>query len=289
MLVSMKDILVRAKKGEYGVIAPSITSDEQIRYSIRAAEEKRSPLILNFNFRTEYALNREEFDLSAFYAKQSAEKASVPIAINLDHGRDFEACMRAIGHGFTSVMIDASDQPFAENVKITRKVVESAHAAGVSVEAELGCVGMADHGFKIEGKYMDSIKTDPEMVKEFVKETDCDCLAISIGNAHGPYAKDIIPHIDFELLKKITDVTYIPLVLHGGSGTGDENLSKACQMGICKINVGTDLLMEGMRRSVGLYEENQKKARLFFLDEFNRGYGDTVAHYMDIFGSTGRC
>lgn len=123
---------------------------------------------------------------------------------------------------------------------------------------------------------------------EYVERTGVDFLAVSIGNAHGPYAKNIVPHIDFELLKQIADITPIPLVLHGGSGTGDENLTKACQMGICKINVGTDLMKIATDKAIAGYEENANKGRLRFLTNYVDGYREGIEYYMDVFGSTGK-
>ena len=213
---------------------------------------------------------------------------SVPVAINLDHGQDYKTIMRAISYGFPSVMIDASSKPYDENVAITKQVVETAHTVGVPVEAELGCVGMADATFKIENKYTESATTDPSLVADFVKKTGVDFLAVSIGNAHGPYAKNIVPHIEFDLLEEIAKATDIPLVLHGGSGTGDENLSKACQMGICKINVGTDLMELAVQRAHGEYEQNRNMGRLRYLANYVDGYKDGIKYYMDVFGSTNK-
>ena len=288
MLVSMKDMLVKARKEGYGVIAVSCFSLELIKYSILAAEEKNSPIILNINLRYDFVHEDQDVELFMFNAKERARRASVPVAINLDHGQDYKTIMRAISYGFPSVMIDASSKPYDENVAITKQVVETAHTVGVPVEAELGCVGMADATFKIENKYTESATTDPSLVADFVKKTGVDFLAVSIGNAHGPYAKNIVPHIEFDLLEEIAKATDIPLVLHGGSGTGDENLSKACQMGICKINVGTDLMELAVQRAHGEYEQNRNMGRLRYLANYVDGYKDGIKYYMDVFGSTNK-
>lgn len=288
MLVGMKEILVKARKEGYGVIAPTIKSMEEIKVSIDAAEKKNSAVILNFNITYDWVKRDEDLELAAYIARERAIRSSVPVCVNLDHGKDFECVMRAIKYGFGSVMIDASYKTFEENVEITKKVCETAHAAGISVEAELGCVGMADPSFTILGKYTQTTETDPDAVVEFVKRTGVDFLAISIGNAHGPYAKDIIPHLNFELLQKIASVTPIPLVLHGGSGTGDENMGKACTMGICKINVATDLSKEGVRIAVNALNEDEKHGRLDFIQNYNTGFQNKIEYYMDVFGSTGK-
>ena len=288
MLVTMDKILVKARKEGYGVIAPSTFSLELIGCAIEAAERKKSPLILNINLKYDALQTEQDVELFLFTARERALRANVPVAINLDHGADYKTVMRAISHGFTSVMIDASAKPFEENIAAVQEVVHAAHSIGIPVEAELGCVGMADPTFQIETKYTQSATTDPSLVAEYVERTGVDFLAVSIGNAHGPYAKNIVPHIDFELLKQIADITPIPLVLHGGSGTGDENLTKACQMGICKINVGTDLMKIATDKAIAGYEENANKGRLRFLTNYVDGYREGIEYYMDVFGSTGK-
>ncbi len=288
MLVTMDKILVKARKEGYGVIAPSTFSLELIGCAIEAAERKKSPLILNINLKYDALQTEQDVELFLFTARERALRADVPVAINLDHGADYKTVMRAISHGFTSVMIDASAKPFEENIAAVQEVVHAAHSIGIPVEAELGCVGMADPTFQIETKYTQSATTDPSLVAEYVERTGVDFLAVSIGNAHGPYAKNIVPHIDFELLKQIADITPIPLVLHGGSGTGDENLTKACQMGICKINVGTDLMKIATDKAIAGYEENANKGRLRFLTNYVDGYREGIEYYMDVFGSPGK-
>lgn len=286
MLVTMDKILNKARQEGYGVIAPSTFSLELIGCAIEAAEKKRSPLILNINLKYDVLQTEENREIFLYVARERAMRASVPVAINLDHGADYPTVVRAIHHGFTSVMLDASAKPFEENIASVKEVVHTAHSIGIPVEAELGCVGMADPTFLIETKYTGSSKTDPALVAEYVERTGVDFLAVSIGNAHGPYAKNIVPHIDFDLLEQIAKITPIPLVLHGGSGTGDENLTKACQMGISKINVGTDLMKIATDQAIAGYEENANKGRLRFLTNYVDGYRDGIEYYMDVFGST---
>ncbi len=286
MLVTMDKILNKARQEGYGVIAPSTFSLELIGCAIEAAEKKRSPLILNINLKYDALQTEENREIFLYVARERAMRASVPVAINLDHGADYPTVVRAIHHGFTSVMLDASAKPFEENIAAVKEVVHTAHSIGIPVEAELGCVGMADPTFLIETKYTGSSKTDPALVAEYVERTGVDFLAVSIGNAHGPYAKNIVPHIDFDLLEQIAKITPIPLVLHGGSGTGDENLTKACQMGISKINVGTDLMKIATDQAIAGYEENANKGRLRFLTNYVDGYRDGIEYYMDVFGST---
>lgn len=288
MLTSMKDVLSKAKLEGYGVIAVSCFSLELIKATIRAAEQKKSPVILNINLK--YDFLKEDIDLEMFinYAKQRAIRSTVPVCINLDHGANYQAIVRAIHFGFDSLMIDASNQSFEENIRITKEVTDLAHTIGLPVEAELGCVGMADVTFKLENKYTESAKTDPSLVKQFVDETNVDFLAVSIGNAHGPYAKNIKPHIDFELLKQISEATDVPLVLHGGSGTGDENLKRACKMGICKVNVGTDLMELGIQKAAKAYNDNANLGRVNYLKNYVEGYIEGIEYYMDVFESSGK-
>lgn len=286
MLVKMDEVLVKARREGYGVIAVSCFSLELIKATIAAAEKKKSPVIININLKYDFVNEEQDVELFLYMARQRAMRASVPVAINLDHGKDYKMVMRAISHGFTSVMIDASDKPYDENVAITKEIVHAAHSIGLPVEAELGCVGMADETFRLEDKYTQSAKTDPALVKDFVEKTKVDFLAVSIGNAHGPYAKNITPHIDFDLLSQIADITPIPLVLHGGSGTGDANLTRACQMGISKINVGTDLMEAAIQKATTAYNQNPNKGRIQFLTNYVTGYQEGIEYYMDVFQST---
>lgn len=231
MLVTMKEILDRANAGNYGVAAPNVMSELDARVSLEAAEELNAPLILG-------VFHGHPADMVFFgsYLTRLADQAKVPVAINLDHGRTMEHIITAIRGGFTSVMIDKSTLPYDENVAAVKKVVEIAHAVGISVEAELGHVGQGDN----YDEDRDAALTDPAEAKRYIEETGVDCLAVAVGTAHGAYAGT--PYLDFDRLQEIKKITGAPLVLHGGSGTGDENLRKACAMGINKVNVCNDLM-----------------------------------------------
>ena len=287
MLVTMKEILDKARAEAYGVIAATMFDEGNIRVAIEAAEEKNSPIILNFNLSTDFVKNDKNAKIYLDVARLRASQANVPVAINADHCRNFETAMRAIHLGFTSVMIDSSTFPFEENVARTLEVVKAAHAVHMSVEAELGCVGVGNADDpevmrSMGDKPTANVYTDPTQAKEFVERTGVDALAISIGNAHGPYAKGITPHIEFELLEKIAKETSVPLVLHGGSGTGDENLSKACKLGISKINVATDLMIAQVKR----FEETATGSfSRFRFEEALEAYKNEIKRYIDVFGS----
>lgn len=237
MLVTMKEILDRASAGNYGVPAPNVGGEREARAAIEAAEEMSAPLIIDVSARA-----HPDIAFLGSYLTRLAQQSTVPIAINLDHGNAredlrFKDPMQAFQAGFTSIMIDRSTWPYEKNAEEVRRFTEMAHAVGISVEAELGHVGLGSN-------YAEDARTgltDPEMAKRFIEETGIDCLAVAIGTAHGAYAGT--PHLDFDRLTAIKRTTgHFPLVLHGGSGTGDENLKKACQLGINKVNMSNELL-----------------------------------------------
>jgi fructose-bisphosphate aldolase class II len=219
-------------------------------------------------------------------------------ALNLDHGGSYEEIVAAIRAGFTSVMIDRSKLPYKQNVEEVKEIVKIAHHVGVSVEAELGHVGM---GYEYEST-RDSGLTKPEEAISYIEETGVDCLAVAVGTSHGTYSGE--PHLEFELLEKLNSMIDIPLVLHGGSGTGDENLKKAVKIGIQKVNLFTDLSNAGlgvlkdylmidrtkMEHDRELGEFGNKNANLIetFL-KGTEGYKQALKHYMTLFESNGKC
>ncbi len=228
----MKEILDRASKENYGVAAPNIYSSLDAKAFIEAAEEMNAPLILDIAF-----LIHDKKHLGHF-ARELARDSKVPVAINLDHGDSIERVVQSIQAGFTSVMFDRSVFPYDEHVALMKEAVKIAHAAGVSVEAEFGHVGETDN-YEASLQY----KTVPSEAKRFVEDTGVDCLAVAIGSAHGIYPKGVVPKLDIELLKEIKkEVNGLPLVLHGSSGTTDEDLVAACSNGINKINICGELL-----------------------------------------------
>lgn len=232
MLVTMKEILDRASENGYAVAAPNVDNELNARACIEAAEEMHAPLILDVAYRA-------VGDLYFFghLLRALAQQSCVPIAINLDHGDSLEQVQRAIQAGFTSVMIDRSACPDAVNIQEVREIVQLAHAAGISVEAELGHVG---HGGQTDSSL--SWLTDPAGVKEYIEKTQVDCLAVAIGTAHGAYPENYVPKLDLDRLVQIKKAAgNFPLVLHGSSGTDEVSLRKACQLGINKVNINHDL------------------------------------------------
>ncbi|MBQ9707942.1 MAG: class II fructose-bisphosphate aldolase [Firmicutes bacterium] len=172
---------------------------------------------------------------TAGIATALAAQAKVPVAVHLDHGANLGQVAQAIRAGMTSVMYDGSSLPTDENIANVRKVVEMASPLGISVEAEIGHVGQGAEYDQAAGGL-----TDPEEAKMFIEETGVDACAVAIGSAHGAYSGT--PHLDFDRLAAIKEMTGIPLVLHGSSGTGEENIRKVCRLGINKVNVCNDIL-----------------------------------------------
>lgn len=293
MLVPMKNILIHAQKNNYAVVAANCNNEDTARACIEAAVENRSAIILNIGYgansmQYNHKLGRliqensdEIPELMVFFGRTCehlAKEVDIPVAINLDHGAKFEHAIWAIRSGYTSIMIDRSMLPFDENVKQVKELVRIAHSVNVSVEAELGHVGWGSQ-YEIDGN---AHLTDPQDAAKFVEMTGCDALAIAIGTAHGEYNQT--PYIDFKRLEEIKKVVSVPLVLHGGSGTGKDNLYKAARNGICKVNVGTDLYKAGAKAW------NDEKCEFagngYILAK--KGYKECLISYMEILGSCNR-
>lgn len=243
MLAAMKKMLLQAQEGHYAVPSPDFWDSVSARAFVKAAERCGSPVILSYAPIHREILSLEEAaEIGRFYAG----RVDVPVAMHLDHGTDLELVKRAVSLGFTSVMIDASALPFEENVRISREVVDYAHPLGIDVEAEIGHVGSEDEAGP--HSVSESSYTEPDAARRFTELTGVDALAVSIGTSHGAY-KNGTPHINFDILKKIRESTDVPLVLHGGSGTGDENLRKCAEMGVCKINIYTDYISAALKKT----------------------------------------
>ena len=260
MLMNMKDLLTVAQKNHFAVPAFNIGSDQLLKAVMKTVKELKSPVILE--------MSPDEFNFVGYAQIQAmlyeAAHTDVPVCIHLDHGDSYETVVRAIQAGMTSVMIDASKLPYEENVAITKKVVETAHIANVSVESELGTIGTT--GNSIEGGPEGVIYTVPEEAKHFIEDTGIDTFSCAIGTAHGIYPKDMKPKLRIDILKDITDQVSVPLVLHGGSSNKDEEIAEAVKNGICKINISSDI-------KVAFYEQARKT-----LNE-NPGYREPLEIY----------
>lgn len=230
MLIPSAKLLEKARKNGFALPHFNFWNSDSIRAEISAAESKQLPVILAWAQSHSDEISIED---ALMLGKYYGQKAKIPVILHLDHGQDPDLVKWAAANGFTSVMIDGSSESFIENVKMTRDIVEYAHRLGVSVEAEIGHVGTNDSEDS-------SSYTEVDAAVSFAKETKVDSLAVSIGTSHGVYQQGA-PKLNFERLAALRDAVKIPLVLHGGSSSGDENLTKAAQTGIAKVNIFTDL------------------------------------------------
>lgn len=272
MLVNSKELLLTAKKNHFAIPATNFIDLNSARTFVKVAEERGLPLILPYAQSHKELLSLEE---AAMIGKYLANTAKVPVVLHLDHGEDCDFIFKAIDLGFTSVMIDASQKEFEDNIRISSKVVEYAHKNNATVEAELGHVG-ANENYE-DHDVGDSIYTETADVIEFIERTQVDSLAISIGTAHGVYKGT--PKINFDRLIEIESMVETPLVLHGGSSTGDENLEKCALDGISKINIFTDFLN-------GAFDSIQNGKPLDYLqikELADQGMEEVLNHYYDVF------
>lgn len=282
MLVSMKYILQDAHEDNYAVMAMNCVTLEMAKAAINAAEAEKSPIILQMGQGQMARLADPDGILPAI--KSLASKATVPIAVHLDHGQLFDVEVDCIKRGFTSVMIDASMLSFEENVNRTKTIVRLARPHGISVEAELGHVGQAADGDGTTEDYF----TNPQQAKEFVERTGIDALAVAIGTAHGAYPKGMIPKLDFERLALLKKTLNMPLVLHGGSGAGDENIRKAVANGINKINVATDAFKVAKDAMIQANEKNPNLDYLELCIIARDTLTEFIRNYMRLIGSNNR-
>lgn len=282
MLVNSKEILLNAKKNCFAVPAPDFIDFNSAKAFVTVAEEMNTPIMLSYAQSFKEFLSLEE---AVTIGKLVANSVKVPVVLHLDHGEDVECCKRAIDLGFTSVMIDASVLSFEGNVATTREVVEYAKGKNVSVEAEIGHVGQASvgngEGAECSNTTADSTYTTAEEAYEFVKATGIDSLAVSIGTAHGIYKGLKAPKLNFERLEEISAKVSVPLVLHGGSGTGDDNLNRCATSGISKINIYTDFLTASMKA----INEKAPSNYLQLKNIADEAMKNTLAHYIEVFSN----
>ncbi len=279
MLVNMKDLLLDAQKRNYAVGSFSIANMEMVLGVIKAAEETRSPIILQI---AEVRLNHSPLALIGPLMVAAAEEADVPVAVHLDHGKTPCCIEQALDIGFTSVMFDGSHLPVEENIEITKGIVEIAKEYGAAVEAEIGCVGGSEDG----SEDIAINCTSPEQAKRFAEETNVDALAIAIGNAHGNYKEE--PHLRFDILEKVHELVSIPLVLHGGTGISEKDFIRCHQNGIKKINIAT-ATFDSVERTVRESYESGKISGYYDLHqaEIDGAYNNAKKH-MEIFYSVNK-
>jgi len=254
--VTTKEMLKKAQKERYAVGAFNANNMEIIQAIVETAEEEKAPVILQAS---QGAIKYAGLESIVAMVKVMAEKVKIPVALHLDHGTDYHQNIKCLRAGFTSLMYDGSKLPFDENVKMTKKVVEMAHACDIPVEAELGQIGkMGDSdepGIALE-KVKESMAV-PEVAAKFVELTEIDFLAAAVGTIHGcrtPFAKLDIPRIE-----KIRELTGVPLVLHGASGANDEEIEKGIAAGICKINIDTRIRMKFTEKMSEIIKTNPEE------------------------------
>ena len=279
-LVTLSEILAESREKKYAVGAFDTFDELNTEAVVSAAEEKNVPVILMV---CDYSFNSPNADRFFAHTLERCRTASVPVCMHLDHGPSFEAVMQAIHYGCSSVMIDGSSLPFEENVAITKKVMEVAHACGVSVEAEIGHVA-GHEGNTDDGNVADETAyTKLEDAVRFYEETKVDALAVAIGTVHGVYKG--VPKLDFERLDAIRERIPAPLVMHGGSGLSEQNFKDAIAHGISKVNFYTGMSLAGANAAREYLNAN-KIADLG--EAVETGYNaskQVVLQHLDIFGT----
>lgn len=289
MLCSMKEMLADAKEKKYAIPAFDVSNYEMMRAVLEVCEEERSPALL---MGLEGDLTGKGMKLIPAMVKSASEFFNIPVCFHLDHARDFDFIRTAVEAGFSSVMYDGSTLPFEENLTKTKEVVDFAHEHGLTVEAELGHVGDAMVGDENATTTGDDdpedTLTDPKEAYAFVGRTKVDALAIAIGTSHGVYKKT--PTLRIDRLQEIAKECKIPFVLHGGSGTPDEQMQKAIKNGICKINIYSDVvtgLNMGLKNKLNSIQ-NPATWPMFVFEEARKLMKETVRNKIRVFGSNNR-
>jgi fructose-bisphosphate aldolase class II len=282
-LVSMKEMLEKAKAERYAVGQFNLNNLEFTQAILLAAQAENSPVILGVSEGAARYMAGFKTVVKMVEGLMEDYKITVPVAIHLDHGSSFDKCKEAIDAGFTSVMIDASHYPFEENIEITSKVVDYAHSKGVSVEAELGTVGGQEDDVVAAGV----IYADPKECEELVKRTGIDCIAPALGSVHGPYKGE--PNLGFTEMEQVAQATGLPLVLHGGTGIPTKDIQRSVSLGTAKINVNTENQINSARvvREVLAAKPNEYDPRKY-LGPARDAIKETVIGKMREFGSSNK-
>lgn len=286
MLVKPHQLFGSAFNMQYAIGAFNASNLEFVQAIAWAAQEKESPVIIQTS---EGAIEYAGLPVIAMLIRQLAEEVTVPVVMHLDHGKDVDLLKKCIDAGYTSVMIDMSAKPLAENIAVTQEVVAYAHERGVWVEAELGAILGTEGAIKLRGERTpDSFLTNPAEAERFVKETKVDCLAVSVGTIHGAFTGQ--EYVRFELLEAVEkQLPTTPLVVHGASGIADEHLRRIATSNVCKINVDTELRIV-FDQAVRSYfkEKHEKLDPRDMLGGGRDAIQKLVEEKMDVFGSTGK-
>lgn len=268
MSINVANELKKARAGGYAIGAFNTSNLEVTKAICKAASKFDAPILIQTTpSAIEYAGLKQIFDIVTNEIKANNIKA----AIHLDHGKDFDIVKKAIDIGYTSVMFDGSTFPFDENVLMTSKVVNYAHARGVSVEAEIGVIGHEEGG-AVSGQ---SVMSMPDQVKNFVQLTGVDSVAVSVGNQHGAPAGE---KVDFKVLESIYTVIDIPLVMHGASGLSDGDIRDAICLGVAKFNIDTNIKVAFSSAIEGSKESDYRKANTEGMEEVEK----VVAKYIEL-------
>ena len=281
MYVSMKGILKRANENNYAVMAINCFNIETARAVIEAAQSLRAPVIINIV--QEHMVNHCDSELIAPVIKMLANRASVEVALNFDHGQEIGLLKKALQDGYSSVMCDGSRYDLEGNISMTKKIVEFAQQFDASVEGEIGAIGGTEGNLT-----NDQMKTDPQQALYFAQKTGVDCLAVSYGSSHGNYPEGYVPEFDFDRLKEIKKLTQMPLVLHGGSGSGDENIRRSVECGINKINVGCDFMNANTSAIKKHLKKNPNINYWVMMHQVEKESQNIVKHYIQLSGSVGK-
>lgn len=268
-LVTMKELLQDARKRKYAVGSFNVFNFETLGAAVEVAEELKTPLVLGM---PERLFKFVDADTLAAAMVRAAQKSSAPIALHLDHGHTYEGVMKAIRWGFTSVMFDGSALPFAENIKQTKEITKIAHSLGISVEGELGYIGLNG------GELSESNMVSPAMAAEFVAKTKVDALAVAVGNNHGIYKGET--KLSFPLLNELNTAVNIPLVLHGGSRLSKEDYRSVIDAGICKINIATDMSITAAKTLKAELTKSPDSNYIHLMTVVKKGVKDCVRKYM---------
>jgi len=282
MLITMSELLKIAKKEKFAVGAFNVSDSCLLRAVVEEAESSASPAIIAIH-PDELKFITDEFMV---YIVERIQKSRIPFVIHLDHGGSFNDVIHAIHTGFNSVMIDGSRLPYEENVAITQKVVEAAHAVGVSVEGELGTIG--NTGNSIEGGVTKITYTKPIQAEDFVKQTGLDSLAIAIGTAHGIYPKNFKPELQMGILKEIVAKINTPIVLHGGSANPDKEIAEAVKIGVQKINISSDMKYAYFKKAREILSTTECWEPNTIFPQCIEAAKDVIRFKMNLFDSIGK-
>ncbi|TVZ78196.1 fructose-bisphosphate aldolase [Aeribacillus composti] len=278
-LVTMREIFASAEEDNFGIGAFSVANMEMVMGAIQAAEELRSPIILQI---AEVRLKHSPLHLIGPLMVEAAKQSVVPVAVHFDHGLTYEKIKQALDIGFTSVMYDGSHLPLKENIEKTKEIVKLANFYGATVEAEIGRVGGSEDG----SEDIEIIITGVEEAEKFAEETKVDALAIAIGNAHGVYKGE--PNLRFDRLKEIDERVEIPLVLHGGSGIEENDFKECIKLGIRKINVATSTFNNVINHINKNVQSSCYTDYFVFHQDVIRAAYENVKYHIEIFGSSNR-